>query len=68
MIGVYLASQSAPESTIKKKTSLQTLAYLVNVSAMFDNHKILLFWLSNKQTFRSCFVHVISTYYVRKGS
>ena len=39
-----------PKSTIRRK-SQQTFAHLVNVSAMFDNHKILLFWSSNKRTF-----------------
>ena len=42
------------ESTIKKK-SPQTFAHLVNfsknVSAMFDNRTILLFWLYDEQTF-----------------
>ena len=44
-----------------------------NVSAMFDNNTILLFWLQNKQTFHMfslrdlCFC-MISTYHVREGS
>ena len=48
VIGVRLFSQSAPEKTDKRK-SPQTFAQLVNfsknVSAMFDNQTILLFWL-----------------------
>ena len=54
VIGVHLLSQSASEKHNREK-SPQTFAHLVdfstNVSAMFDNHTILLFWLWNKQTF-----------------
>ena len=38
-----------------------------DVSAMFDNHKILLFW-RRMDGLAAWFVHVISTYYSRKGS
>ena len=48
-----------PISTQKaqsRKKNPQTFAHPVNfsknLSAMFDNHTILLFWLQNKQTFR----------------
>ena len=55
VIGVHLLSQSASEKHNREK-SPQIFAHLVyfstNVSAMFDNHTILLFWLWNKQTFR----------------
>ena len=73
-----------PISTRKaqlRKQIPQTFAHLVNfsknVSAMFDNHTILLLWLQNKQTFHmfslcdlrfSCSVLLISTCYMRKGS
>ena len=43
-----------PKSTIKKKKPTNRCTprkFLKNVSAMFDNHKLLLFWLWNKQTF-----------------
>ena len=49
VIRVYLTSQSALEKHNQEKKCPQTFAHLVNfsnnVSAMFDNHTILLFWL-----------------------
>ena len=79
---VYLTSQSAPISTNQHNQEKipWTFAHLVNVSAMFNNHKILLFWQKNKQTFYmfslldlpnlTCSVHLISMYYMymHKGS
>ena len=43
-----------PQSTIKKNEPTNLCAprdFSKNVSVMFDNHTILLFWLYNKQTF-----------------
>ena len=60
VIGVCLTSQLASEKHNQEK-SPQTFAHLVNlskqVSAMFDNHTILLFSLQNKQ---SNFSHVLT--------
>ena len=70
---------SQPISTIRKK-SPQTFAHLVNfpqnVSAMFDNHNLIIFDYRINEPFAcsrcvicvSCSVHLILTYYVRKGS
>ena len=60
----------------RKKAHIYTFAHLVNfhqnVSAMFDNHTILLFWLYNKQTFHMFSLRdmrfVLSKCYARKGS
>ena len=49
VIGVCLPSQSASAKHNQEK-SPHAFAHLV--SAMFDNHTFLLFWLKNKQTFR----------------
>ena len=72
VIGVRLSSQSASEKHNQEK-SPQTFAHLANfsknVSAMFNNHTIVLFWLQNKETFlRVVLRAVILTYYARKGS
>ena len=67
VIGVCLLSQSASEKHSQEK-SPETFAHLVNfsknVSAMFDNRTILLFWLKNEQIFRMICVSC-STYYAR---
>ena len=44
VIRIGLSSQSTSEKHNQEK-SPQTFVYPVNVSAMFDNHTILLFWL-----------------------
>ena len=42
VIGICLPSQSASVKLNEEKKSPQTFAHLENVSAMFDNHTILL--------------------------
>ena len=52
--GVCLPSQSAVLKYNQEKTPIRLCApreFLKNVSAMFDNHTILLLWLKNKQNF-----------------
>ena len=63
--GFVCPANQHPKSTIKKK-SPHTFAHLVNlsqiVSFMLDNHKILLFWLWNKQTFRMFSLRALFTW------
>ena len=78
-----MPSQSATEKHNQEKKSPQTFTHFVNssnVSAMFDNHSILLFWMTIEYTnilhilapwsaFRALFTWSRRTmYYVRKGS
>ena len=75
MIGICLSRQSAPEKYNQEKNPtlpLLTSWISQNVSAMFGSHKRLFFRLWNKQTFRMFSlrdlpVHLISSYYARKG-
>ena len=78
----YPCDRSLPAQPIStqqaqsRKNKTHTFA-LKNVPAVCDHHESLLFWLCNKETRFACFpcficvpcsVHLISTYYVRKGS
>ena len=68
-------STRKPQSRQKGHKPLRTSwISQTDVSAMFDNHKIVLFSLENKRIFHMLslrdlrFTHVFLTYYVRKGS
>ena len=58
-VHVIGACQSASVKHNQEEKNPHTFAHLVrtNVSAMFDNPKILLFWLSSKQTFHMFSLH-----------
>ena len=56
VIRVCLPSQSETKKHNQEKKPTNLCTPQTNVSAMFDNHKIL-FWLSNKQTFRILSLH-----------